>query len=108
MSKSGPALKEAKRVGVWTFGLLTSLVATLALVALVRRAVDIRSLGTPLESVMAVYAAATQLAFGWAEPYLQTLVTSVNGYLNLHLTLHPSWKDAFVLFAVYGTGYARA
>ena len=44
MSKSGPALKEAKRVGVWTFGLLTSLVATLALVALVRRAVDIRSL----------------------------------------------------------------
>jgi hypothetical protein len=108
MSEGALALKEAKRVGLWTFGLLTSLVATLALVALVRRAVDVRSLGAPLESVMTAYAAATQLAFGWAEPYLQTLVASVDGYLNLHLTLHSYWRDALVLFSVYGAGYARA
>jgi hypothetical protein len=108
MSEGALALKEAKRVGFWTFGLLTSLVATLALVALVRRAVDVRSLGAPLDSVMAAYTATAQLAFGWAEPYLQTLVASANRYLNWHLTLHPYWRDAFVLFTVYGAGYARA
>ena len=108
MSEGTLALKEAKRLSLWTFALLTSFVATLALVALVRRAADIRSLGAPLDSVMAAYAAATQSAFGWSEPYLQTLVASVNDCLNWHLTLHPYWRDAFVLFAVYGTGYAGA
>ena len=108
MSEGALAPKEAKRVGPWPFGLLTSLVAALALVALVRRAVDIGSLGAALDSVMAAYAAATQLMLGWAEPHLQALVASVNGYLDLHLTLHPYWRDAFVLFAVYGAGYARA
>jgi len=108
MSEGALALKEAKRVVLWTFGLLTSLVTTLALVALVRRAVDIRSLGAPLDSVMAAYAATTQLADGWAEPYLQALVASVNAHLNLHLTLQSYWRDAFVLFAVYGAGHARA
>jgi hypothetical protein len=108
MSEGVLALKEAKRVALWTFGVLTSLVATLALVALVRRAVDVRSLGAPLDSVMAAYAATAQLALGWAEPYLQALVASVNSHLNLHLTLHPYWTDAFVLFAVYGAGHARA
>jgi hypothetical protein len=108
MSKGALALREAKRVGLWAFGLLTSLVATLALVALVRRAIDVRSLGAPLDSVMAAYAATAQWALGWFEPYLQTLVASVNSHLNLHLTLHPYWADAFALFAVYGAGYARA
>ena len=108
MSDGVLALKRAKRVGLWTFGLLTSVAATLALAALVRNAVAIRSLGFPLESVMAAYTAATQSALGWAEPYLQMLVGSVNAHLNLHLTLHPSWKDALVLFAVYGAGYAGA
>jgi hypothetical protein len=107
MSEGALALNEARRVGLWTFGLLTSLVATLALVALVSRAVDVRGLGAPLESVMAAYAAATQLALGWAEPYLSTFVASINGHLNWHLTLHPYWRDAFALFAVFGTGYAR-
>jgi len=107
MSDGALALKEVRRVGLWTFGLLTSLVATLALVALVSRAVDVRNLVAPLESVMAAYAATMQLALGWAEPYLQALVALVNGYLNWHLTLHPYWRDAFVLFAVYGAGYAR-
>jgi hypothetical protein len=108
MSEAVLALREAKRVGLWTFGLFISLVTTLALVALVRRAVDVRSLGAPLEPVMAAYAAATQLALGWAEPHLQTLVASINGTLNWRLTLHPYWRDALVLFAVYGAGYARA
>jgi hypothetical protein len=108
MSEGAHVLREAKRVGLWTFGTLTSLVATLALVALVRRAVDVRSLGAPSDSVMAAYASTAQLALGWAEPYLQTLVASVNSHLNLHLALHPYWTDAFVLFAVYGAGYARA
>ncbi len=108
MSEGALALKEGKRVGLWTFGLLTSLVATLALVALVRRAVDVKSLGAPLESAMAQYAGTKQLLFGWAEPYLQTLVASANAHLNLHLTLHPYWRDAFVLFAVYGVGCAAA
>jgi hypothetical protein len=107
MSEGALALKEVKRVVVWTFGLFASLVTTLALVALVRRAVDVKSLGAPLDSVMAAYAATTQLAFGWAEPYLHRLVATVDGYLNLHLTLHPYWQDAFVLFAAYGAGYAR-
>jgi hypothetical protein len=107
MSDGALALKEVRRVGLWTFGLLTSLVVTLALVALVSRAVDVRNLGAPLESVMAAYAATMQLALGWAEPYLQALVALVNGHLNWHLTLHPYWRDAFVLFAVYGAGYAR-
>src|SRR5580704_1720162 len=107
MSEGALALNGARRVGLWTFGLLTSLVATLALVALVSRAVDVRNLGAPLESVMAAYAATMQLALGWAEPYLQALVALVNGHLNWHLTLHPYWRDAFVLFAVYGAGYAR-
>src|SRR5580704_8930907 len=105
MSEGALALNGARRVGLWTFGLLTSLVATLALVALVSRAVDVRGLGAPLESVMAAYAAATQLALGWAEPYLSTFVASINGHLNWHLTLHPYWRDAFALFAVFGTGY---
>jgi hypothetical protein len=108
MSEGALALREAKRVGLWTFGLLISLVATLALVALVRRAVDITSLGAPLDSVMAAYTATTRWALGWFEPYLQTFVAAVNSHLNLHLTLHPYWADAFVLFAVYGAGYARA
>jgi hypothetical protein len=108
MSEGALARKEAKRVGLWTFGLLTSLVATLALVALVRGAVDLRSLGAPLDSVMAAYAEATRWAFGWAESYLQTLVATINADLNLHLTLHPYWRDALVLFAVYGAGYAGA
>lgn len=107
MSEGVLALREAKRAGLWTFGLLTSLIATLALVALVRCAVDVSSLGAPLESVMAAYTAATQLAFGWAEPYLQRLVALLNDHLNLHLTLYPYWRDAFVLFAVCGAGYAR-
>jgi len=107
MSQGVLALKRARRASFWTFGLLTSLITTLALVALVRGAVDVRNLGAPLDAVMATYAAATQLAFGWAEPYLQALVASVNGYLNLHLILKPYWRDAFVLFAVYGAGYAR-
>jgi hypothetical protein len=108
MSAGAAALNEAKRIVLWTFGLLTSLVATLALVALVRRAVGVTSLGAPLETVMAAYAAAMQSAFGRAEPYLQTLVAAANDRLNWHLTLHPHWRDAFVLFAVYGAGYARA
>jgi len=108
MSEGALALNETRRVGLWTFGLLTSLVTALALVALVCRAVDVRSLGAPLDSVMAAYTATTRLALGWAEPYLQTLVASVNGHLNWDLTLHPYWRDAFVLFAVYAAGYARA
>jgi hypothetical protein len=108
LSEGALALNETRRVGPWIFGLLMSLVTALALVALVCRAVDVSSLGSPLDSVMAAYAATTRLALGWAESYLQTLVASVNGYLNWHLTLHPYWRDAFVLFAVYGAGYARA
>ena len=107
MSEGPLALQEIKRVSLWSLGLLTSLATTLALVALVRRAVDIRSLGAPLESVMTAYAATTQLALGWADPYLRSLVASVNGHLNEHLTLHSYWRDAFVLFAAYGAGYAR-
>ena len=108
MSEGGPAPKEAKRIGLWTFGLLTSLISTLALVALVRRAIDIGSLAAPLNVMMAVYNATMQMAFGRAEPSLQMLVASLDSHLNLHLTLHPSWKDALVLFSVYGVGYARA
>jgi hypothetical protein len=108
MSEGIAALREAKRVCLWAFGLITGLVSALALVALVRRAVDVGSLGAPLEYVMAQYATATQWALGWAEHYLQTLVASINRYLNAHLTLSPYWKDAFVLFGVYGAGYARA
>jgi hypothetical protein len=108
MSGAVLALMQAKRACLWASGLSAGLVSTLALVALVRHAVDVDSLGAPLDSVMAAYAAKTQLAFGWADPYLQMLVASVSGYLNLHLTLHPYWKDAFVLFGVYGAGYACA
>jgi len=108
MSEGVLALKGAKRVCLWTFGLLTGLVNTLALVALVCRAVDVSSLPAPLDLVMAAYTATTQWAFGWAEPYLQMIVALLNGHLNLHLTLYPYWKDAFVLFGVYGAGYARA
>jgi hypothetical protein len=28
--------------------------------------------------------------------------------LNLHLTLYPYWKDALILFGVFGAGYVRA
>ena len=108
MSEAALALKEAKRVGLWTFVVLTGLVTTLALVALVRRAIDVRSLGAPLDSVMAAYAATTQLVFGWAEPYLQRLVASVNDHLNCHLALQSYWNDAFVLFAAFAAGYARS
>jgi hypothetical protein len=108
VSESGPAPKKAKRTGFWTFSLLTSLISTLALVALVRRAIDIGSLAAPLNAMMAAYNATTQLAFGRAEPHLQALVASVDAHLNLPLTLHPYWKDALVLFGVYGAGYARA
>jgi hypothetical protein len=106
MSEGVLALK-ARRICLWTLGLSTSLMSTLALIGLVRRAVDVGSLAAPLDLVTATYAAATQLLFGWAEPYLQMLVASVNARLNVHLTLHPYWKDALVLFAVFGAGYAR-
>jgi hypothetical protein len=107
MPKGVPVPGEAKRVSLWTFGLLTSLISTLALVALVCRAIDVGSLATPLNVVMAAYDTTMQLVFGRAEPYLQTLVAAVNAHLNSRLILHPYWKDALVLFGVYGAGYAR-
>jgi hypothetical protein len=108
MSAAVLGLKEAGRVSLWAFGFCTGLVCALALVALVQSAVDVGSLGAPLDWVMAEYAAITQWAFAWVEPYLQEFVASIDGYVNWRLTLHPYWKDAFVLFAVYGAAYARA
>jgi hypothetical protein len=102
------ALREAKRICLWTAGLSTSLLSTLALIGLVRRAIDVGSLAAPLDFVTTAYAATTQLLFGRAEPYLQMLVASLNARLNVHLILHPYWKDALVLFAVFGAGYTRA
>ena len=108
MSEGVLALRGARRICLWTLGLSTSLMSTLALIGLVRRALDVGSLGAPLDLVTAKFAATTQLLFGWTEPYLQMLLASLNARLNMHLTLHPYWKDALVLFAVFGAGYARA
>jgi hypothetical protein len=84
------------------------LLNAVALATLVRCAIDVSSAATPLEFVMAVYTATRQLALGWADPYLQMLVDAANGHLNLHLTLYPHWKDALVLFGVFGAAYVRA
>ncbi len=84
------------------------LLNAVALVALVRCAIDVSGAATSLEFVMAVYATTRQLALGWADPYLQMLVGSANGYLNLHFTLYPYWQDALILFGVFGVGYVRA
>jgi hypothetical protein len=84
------------------------LLNALALAALVRCAIDVGGAATLLDFVMAVYAATRQLLLGWAEPYLQMLVGSANSNLNWHLTLYPYWKDALILFAVFGAGYVRA
>lgn len=108
MSEGLVALRKAKRICLWTFGLATSLIGALALIALVRGAIDVGSLAAPLDLAMAAYAAATQLLFGPAESHLRMLIASVNARLNFHLTLYPYWKDALVLFAVYGAGHARA
>jgi hypothetical protein len=62
----------------------------------------------PLNLVMTAYTVATQLMFGWAESYLQVLMAAVNRYFSFHLTLYSYWKDALILFGVYGVGYARA
>ena len=102
-------LRIRKKQAFWsTVGLLSILLNGLALVALVRRAVDLGSLAKPLDLMMVAYSAATQMALGWAEPYLQTLMVAVNDYLGSHLVLYPSWKDALVWFGTCGAAYARA
>ena len=108
MSGGVLALRAAKGFCLWTLSLSASLIGALAFIGLVSRASDVGSLAAPLNSLTAAYAAKTQQLFGWAEPYLQMLVAAVDSRLNVNLTLHPYWKDALVLFAVFGAGYARA
>jgi hypothetical protein len=108
MSEAVVRRMPAKYSFWWTLRLAGILFNALALAAVVRCAIDVGGAATSLDFVMAVYAATRQLLLGWAEPYLQMLVSSVNGYLNWHLTLYPYWKDALVLFAVFGAGYVRA
>jgi hypothetical protein len=92
----------------WILRLAGILLNAVALAALVRCAIDVSSAATSLQFVMAVYAAMRQLLLGWADSYLQALVGSANSHLNLHLILYPYWKDALVLFGVFGAGYVRA
>jgi hypothetical protein len=84
------------------------LLNAVALAALVRWAIDVSGAATPLEFVTAAYSTTRQLLLGWADPYLQMLMGSANGYLNLHLTLYPYWQDALILFVVFGAAYVRA
>jgi hypothetical protein len=53
------------------FRLLSAVLSTLAIVALVRHVFDTGSLSAPLALVMDAYNATMQLLFGWAQPYLQ-------------------------------------
>lgn len=108
MSEAVILQKRMKRLSWRIIGLFGILLNALALVALIQSAIDVSKLMAPLDLVMAAYAAITQLTFGWAEPYLRPLVASVGRYFSLDLTLYPYWKDALVLFGVYGAGYARA
>jgi hypothetical protein len=92
----------------WMLRLAGILLNAVALAALVRCAIDVSSAATSLKSGMAVYATTRQLLLGWADPYLRILVGLANGHLILHLALHPHWKDALILFGVFGAWYVRA
>jgi hypothetical protein len=108
MSEAVILQKRSKRLFWRIIGLFGIVLNALALVALIHNAVDVGNLMAPLNLVMTAYIATTQFMFGWAEPYLRTLVASVGRYFSRDLTLYFYWKDALVLFGVYGAGYARA
>jgi hypothetical protein len=98
---------EASDDTSWSFSLLSFIFGTLAIVALARRGITTGSLVAPLQVIVDTYAATTQLLFGWAEPYIQSLLTWLGSAFNWHLILYPHWKDVFVLSFVLIGGLAR-
>src|SRR5215218_7071828 len=50
-----------------------------------------------MQLLMNAYNATIQVLLGWTEPYLGAAVAWFNGLVGSHVTLSPSWRDAFVI-----------
>jgi hypothetical protein len=104
----GAAENEVSGSLQWAFNFLSWLLGTLAIVALTRRALETGRLTAPFVLVMDAYAVTVQQLLGWAEPHLQSVATGLGGLFGWRPTLHPHWRDVFVIAAMWGVGYARA
>jgi hypothetical protein len=91
----------------WTFWLLSTLMSTLAIVALARHAFVTWSLLAPMALVMDAYNATMQVLFGWAHPFLQATLTWLGSFIDWRLTLYPHWRDLFVGIAIGVVALAR-
>jgi hypothetical protein len=92
----------------WMFRLLSGLLSTLAIVALVRRGFDTGSLSAPLALIMDAYNETVRLLLGWTEPYLQAALTWAGSFIGWRPTLNSLWRDLLVLFAIFWIGSLRA
>ena len=92
----------------WLPTSLSIVLSTLGILALARHAFVTWSVSAPLELVMAAYNATMQLLLGWAHPYLQAALTWLGSFIGWRPTLHPHWRDVFVVAGLLGVGLARA
>jgi hypothetical protein len=86
---------------------LSVVLTTLGIIALARHAFVTWSMSAPLALVMASYNATMQLLFGWAHPYLQAALTWLGSFIGWRPTLHPHWKDVFVVISLIGVSAGR-
>jgi hypothetical protein len=82
--------------------------SALAIVALARHAFVTWSLTAPMSLIIDAYHATMQVLFGWAQPYMQAALTWIGSFIGWRPTLHPHWRDVFVVIALLGIGTARA
>lgn len=91
----------------WMFRLLSTVMTTLAIVALARHAFVTWSLSAPMALIMEAYNATMQVLLGWAHPYLQAALTWIGSWIGWRPTLYPHWRDVLVIVALLNAGMMK-
>ena len=92
----------------WGYAGLSALMSTLALVALARHAFVTGSLSAPMRLILDAYSATMRVLLGWAQPYLQTVLTRLGSFIGWRPTLYPHWRDLLVVLLLALAAASRA
>lgn len=88
---------------LWWLGLIFG---TLSVVMLIKHGFNYGFVA-PLQMVIEFYQQATQVLFGWAEPWIRLQLAAWRDWIGFDLQLHPHWRDVFVLLFIYFGADAR-
>ena len=92
---------------MWEKGVYGIVISALFTFILHRLGFDEKSFAAPLEFFVQYFEIALLFLFGWAEPYLLPLITSVGDLFGWPLQLYPHWKHYFFLMMMLCVPYIK-